>query len=106
MSPSTTEMLIGVAVLTVINIFYKGLPPALFGGREFPPRVRTLLVAFGPALLAGLLVVELLGQGWHGFDATLLPGLGAVAVLRWRRVDPVLCLLAGIAVTVSVRALL
>jgi len=106
MSPSTTEMLIGVATLTVINIFYKGLPPALVGGREFPPRVRTLLVAFGPALLAGLLVVELLGQGWHGFDATVLPGLGAVAVLRWRGVDPVLCLLAGIAVTVAVRALL
>lgn len=105
MTASLTVQLLAIAALAVINIFYKGLAPAVLGDREFSPRVTAVLIAFGPALLAGLLVVEVLGAGWRDIDATVLPGLAAVAALRWRGVNPLLCIVAGVALTVAARSL-
>jgi branched-subunit amino acid transport protein len=98
-----TAMIIAIVALALMNFAFKAVGPALLGDREFPPRVQTVIEAFSPALLAGLLVVELVGQHWALFDWTTLPGLLAAAV-TWRLGAPhLVCIAVGVAVTVLAR---
>jgi uncharacterized membrane protein len=92
-----------VVVLTLMNFAYKAAGPAILADREFSPRVQSAIEAFSPALLAGLLVVELLGQSWALLDWTMLPGLLAAAVC-WRLHAPhLVCIAVAVALTVVVR---
>jgi hypothetical protein len=96
-------MIVAVVVLALMNFAYKAVGPAVLADREFPPRAQAAIDAFTPALLAGLLVVELLGERWALFDWTVLPGLLAAAAC-WRLHAPQLvCIAVAVAVTVLVR---
>jgi hypothetical protein len=96
-------MIVAVVVLALMNFAYKAAGPAILADREFPPRAQAAIEALSPALLAGLLVVELLGQRWALFDWTVLPGLFAAAMC-WRLHAPHLVSIAvAVAVTVVVR---
>ena len=98
-------MILGIVALALINFAFKAAGPAILADREFPPRAQSVIEAFSPALLAGLLVVELLGQRWALFDWTTLPGLLAAAV-AWRlRAPQLLCILVAVVVTALVRLL-
>jgi hypothetical protein len=99
-----TTMIWAIAALALINIVYKAAGPAVLADREFDPRGQAVVDAFAPALLAGLLVVELLGRQWALFDWTTLPGLLTAAV-AWRlRAPQLACIGLGVAVTVLTRA--
>ena len=95
-----TAIVVGIVALALINFAFKAVGPVLFVDREPSPRVADLVTALAPALLAGLVIVELAGPRWADFDWTVLPGLAA-AVLADRRGAPVL---VSVAVAVLVTA--
>jgi uncharacterized membrane protein len=98
-----TAMIVAIVALALINIAFKAAGPAILADREFPPRAQLVIEAFSPALLAGLLVVELLGQRWELFDWTTLPGLLGAAI-AWRlRAPQLACIAVGVVVTVATR---
>ncbi len=101
-------MSIWLAVLgfALINFTIKAIAPALLGDRDLPPRVALIVHSVAPALLAGLLIVQVLGQEWRDFDWTLLPGLAVIGVLWLHGRSQVVCILAGVLVCVAIRALL
>lgn len=97
---------VAIAALAAINFTIKAAGPALLGDRPLPPRVALVVHSLAPALLAGLLIVQLLGEGWREFDWTLLPGLAVIGVMWLLGRSQVLCILAGVLVTVAIRSLL
>jgi branched-subunit amino acid transport protein len=101
-----TAMILAVIALAAINILYKAAGPALLGDRHLPPAVGTALAALPVAVLAALLVVDLLGRHWQAFDWTLLPGLGIAVGLRAGRRSHLTCIVAGVAATAALRMLL
>ncbi|THG28655.1 AzlD domain-containing protein [Naasia lichenicola] len=100
-----TAMIVATIALAVINIVFKGAAPALLGTRALPRVVADIVSGFPPALLAGLLAVELLGFQWKAADPTVVPGLAAAAV-AWRfRLPDIACVGAAVVVTIPVRLL-
>ncbi len=97
---------LSIGALAVINIVIKAAGPTLLGDRRLPRRLALVVHSLAPALLAGLLTVQVLGQGWREFDWTLLPGLAVIGALWLLRRTQIVCLLAGVLVTVAIRALM
>ncbi len=56
-----------------------------------------------PALLAGLVVVQLAGPRWTNFDWTALPGLAAAAIAYTKGIPDLACILLAVVVTVLLR---
>jgi uncharacterized membrane protein len=98
-------MVLAVAALAIINFGYKAAGPAILGNHEFSDRTRAVLNALPAALLAGLIVIDLLGPNWSDTDWTMLPGLATIGLARSRRLPDLVCILAGVAVTATLRAL-
>jgi branched-subunit amino acid transport protein len=68
---------LAVIVVGAATIVLKATGPALLGGRELPPRVNSLVVLLAPAVLAALVVTQVVGgERELVFDARLV-GLGA-----------------------------
>jgi uncharacterized membrane protein len=99
-------MITAVVALALVNVLYKAAGPMHLGDRAFPPRTRAVADALPAALLAGLLLVDLLGLGWRDADGTLLPGLAVALILRARHQPHLTCLMAGVICTAALRALL
>lgn len=99
-------MTVAVLALALVNVAYKAAGPAILGDRQFPARLRAAVDALPAALLGGLLVVDLLGQGWRAFDWTVLPGLAVAVALRAARRSHLTCIVVGVAGTALLRALL
>jgi branched-subunit amino acid transport protein len=100
-----SAMIVAVAALVLMNFAFKAVGPALLGDRHFPERVQAVIDVLPPALLGALLVVDLLGSGWKGADWTLCPGICLAVGLRACGRSHLLCIAAGIAVTVATRSL-
>lgn len=100
-----TGMVVAVVALAVINFAYKAAGPAILGDREFSPRTQLVLDALPAALLAGLIVVDLLGRYWENFDWTVLPGLAVAVLLRALRQSHLVCIVLAVAGTAVLRAL-
>jgi len=98
-------MVLAVVALALINFVYKGVGPAVLGDRRFSPRVQAMIDALPVALLAGLLVVNLLGERWQNADVTVVPGLVAAGVAWWLRVPQLGCVAIAVVVTIAVRLL-
>jgi uncharacterized membrane protein len=100
-----TGLILAVVALALINILYKGIGPAVLGDRVFPPRVQEVIDALPAALLAGLVVVNLLGERWAAADASMLPGLAAAATAWWFRMPQLGCVAIAVVITILVRLL-
>ncbi|MFI5927316.1 AzlD domain-containing protein [Micromonospora sp. NPDC051543] len=96
-------MIVAIVALAAINISFKAIGPAVLGDRLFPAPVQTAVDAMPAALLAGLLVIDLLGQYWQAFDWTLLPGLGLAVALRISGRPHLVCIVAAVAGTSALR---
>lgn len=98
-----TAAVTGIVCLALLNFAVKAAGPVLVVDREPSPTVTELIMAMSPALLVGLVTVEIAGPRWGEFDWTLLPGLAA-AVLADRRGAPnLVCVAAAVVVTAGVR---
>lgn len=83
----------------------KAAGPVVLGGRDLSPRMLGMVAALAPALLAALVVTQVLDGGQRIVLDERLLGLGVAAVLIALRV-PVLGVVAAAAgVTALVRAL-
>jgi uncharacterized membrane protein len=92
-----------ILAVAVVSAAIKAAGPVVLQDRTFPPRTAAVIDALAPALLAGLIVVELLGRAWEGADATVVPGLVLGAALRFAKVPDAICVAAAVAATVLVR---
>lgn len=87
------------------TIALKGAGPALLGGREVPPRMRSVLALLAPAVLAALIVT----QTFAGDEELVLDaraaGLAAAAIALLLRAPLLLVLVVAAAVAAGVRLL-
>jgi len=93
-----------IGIVAVICIGLRAAGPMLLRDRELPGPATAVIDMMAPALLAGLIVVELLGAHWEHLDWTMLPALPIAAALRWWKVPELACIAVAIAVTVLLRA--
>ena len=96
----------GIIALTLINFAFKAAGPALLSDRQPTERMQAILMSLSPALLAGLVVVQLAGPQWGDLDVAVLPGLVAAGVSFLKGVSEMWCLAIAVSVTVVVRLLL
>jgi branched chain amino acid efflux pump len=96
---------LAVVVVGAATVVLKAAGPVLLGERRLPPRLRVLVGLLAPALLAALVVTQMLGSGRDLVVDARLAGVAAAAVaLRLRA--PVLAAVAVAAgVTAGIRAL-
>jgi branched-subunit amino acid transport protein len=94
---------LAIGAVAVLSFTCKAFGPALFGGRTLPPRTRAVIALTAPALLAGFVVVDVLGPRWSAVDLTLLAGLAVVPVLVRTRAPLPVTLVAAVAVTALLR---
>lgn len=100
-----TTLVVGIAALALINFGYKALGPAVLGDREPSPTVQELVISLSPALLAGLVVVELGGQRWAELDWTVLPPLAVAALAYLKGLPDLVCIGIAVGLVVGLRAL-
>jgi branched-subunit amino acid transport protein len=80
---------IAVLLVTVGASLLKALGPLTLGRRPLPDSARRVVGLMAPALLAGLIVVELGGDGLDGLDWAQIAGV-VVAGIAWRLRAPML----------------
>jgi Branched-chain amino acid transport protein (AzlD) len=97
---------VGIVVLALINFSFKAAGPALLMDRKPSPTVQELIISLSPALLTGLVVVELAGPRWADLDWTTLPGLAAAALADRIGVPDLVCILISVGVAAGLRALI
>jgi branched-subunit amino acid transport protein len=94
---------IAVLVVTAASALMKASGPLVLGSRELPSGVRRVIGLVAPALLAGLIVVELSADGWDELDWTQVAGVAAAGAARVLRAPMLLAVVVGAAVAAGVR---
>ena len=96
---------LAIVVVGAATVLLKAAGPVLLGGRDLPPRVDALVVLLAPAVLAALVVTQVVaGDRELVFDARLI-GLGAAVVAIALRAPLVVVVVVAAAATAGVRAL-
>ena len=98
-------IVVGIVVLAVMNFAYKATGPALLMDAEPSPTVQELVIGLSPALLTGLVVVELAGSRWADLDWTAPPALAAAALAYRKGVPDLVCILIAVGLAAGLRAL-
>jgi branched-subunit amino acid transport protein len=102
----TSTTWITVAGLAIATALIKALGPVIFGGRELPRVLASVIPLLAPALLAALVVAETVGG--HGRTIAIdarAGGLAVAAIALAKRAPLVIVVLAAAAATAAVRAL-
>jgi branched-subunit amino acid transport protein len=100
-----SDVWMAIVVVGAATVALKATGPVLLGGRELPPRVDALVVLLAPAVLAALVVTQVVGgERELVFDARLV-GLAAAAAAIALRAPLVLVVVAAAAATAAARAL-
>ena len=71
---------LAVAVVGAATVLLKATGPLLLGGRDLPPRLNELVVLLAPAVLAALVVTQVVGGERELVFDERLAGLGAAVV--------------------------
>jgi branched-subunit amino acid transport protein len=80
-----SDVWLAIAAVGAATILLKATGPVLLGGRELPPRVNALVVLLAPAVLAALVVTQVVGGDRElVFDARLAGLAGAVGAIALR----------------------
>jgi branched-subunit amino acid transport protein len=95
-----------VALTALASFAIKATGPAILGNRQLPASARGVIALLAPALLAGLVISDLLGPNWSSANAPLALGVLAAAIARTSRLPPPVCVIAAVAVTAITRAAL
>jgi branched-subunit amino acid transport protein len=101
-----TTIWICVALTAVASFAIKATGPAILGKRPLPSRARGVIALLAPALLAGLVISDILGPSWSSADGPLALGVLAAAASRTFRLPAPACIIAAVAVTALARAAL
>lgn len=100
-----TTVWITIAVVAGVCFAIKALGPAVLGDHRLPVWSMSVIALLAPALLAGLVVSDVAGEGWKTANLPLVLGLVATVAVRWRA-PSLLAVGVGIVVTAGTRALL
>ena len=92
-----------VAAAALISFTIKGVGPALLGSRPLPRRVRAVVALIAPALVAALVVVEMVGPRWSTFDPAVAAGVVTAIGSRLLRAPRLVAVLLAVAVTAGLR---
>ena len=96
---------LAIVVVGAATILLKATGPVLLGGRDLPPHVNALVVLLAPAVLAALVVTQVVGGDRElVFDARLV-GLGAAVVAIALRAPLLVVVIVAAAATAGARAL-
>ena len=97
-------IVIGIVALALLNFAFKATGPVLLMDAEPSPTVQEVVISLSPALLTGLVVVELAGERWAHLEWTALPALAAAAVAYRKGVPDLVCILIAVGVAAGLRA--
>ena len=95
---------VAILAVAVVSFTIKAAGPLLLTGRELPAWSGAVIALLAPALLAALIVVEVLGPRWSGVHWPVLAGLGAVVLAHFLRAPMLLAVFAGVVTTALLRA--
>lgn len=98
-----TTLLTAVLAVAAGSFLIKAAGPAALGERSLPGWSTAILALIAPALLAGLVVVEVLGRRWAHLDGTVLAGLATAAMLWLLRAPMLAAVLGGVVATALLR---
>jgi len=96
---------LSILAVTLANWAMKASGPLALGHRSLPPVARNVVGLMAPVLLAALIVVDLGGPDWEGFDWTQVAGVGVAALAGIARVPILPSVLIGVLATVVLRLL-
>jgi branched-subunit amino acid transport protein len=100
-----SDVWLAIVVVGAATVLLKATGPVLLGGRDLPPSVNALVVLLAPAVLAALVVTQVVGGDRElVFDARLV-GLGAAGVAIAVRAPLMVVVVIAAAATAGVRAL-
>lgn len=100
---STPHVRAAVAAVAVLGFTLKAAGPAYLGGRDLPPRTRSVLALTASALLAGFVTVQLAGPGWTGLDPAVVAGVAGGSGLRLSGAPLPLVMVGAVAVSAALR---
>ena len=95
-----------VALTALASFAIKATGPAILGSRALPSRTRGVVALLAPALLAGLVISDILGPHWSSADGPLALGVLTAAASRTTGLPAPACIIAAVAVTAVARAAL
>lgn len=99
------EIWLALVVVGAATVLLKATGPVLLGGRELPPRVNALVTLLAPAVLAALVVTQVVGgERELVFDARLV-GLGAACAAIALRAPLVVVVVVAAGSTAIARAI-
>jgi branched-subunit amino acid transport protein len=100
-----TTIWICVALTALASFAIKATGPAILGNRPVPSRARGVIALLAPALLAGLVISDILGPNWSSADAPLALGVLSAAAGRTLGLPAPACIIAAVIVTALARAI-
>jgi hypothetical protein len=100
---STPALWAGIAATTVAIALLRATGPLLLGGRRLPRRLLAVTALAAPALLAGLVVVEVGGHGLTIDTVALTAGLAVAATVYLLRAPIIVAVGAAMLVTALLR---
>ncbi|MFT4263592.1 MAG: AzlD domain-containing protein [Nocardioides sp.] len=102
----TREMVATILAVAAVTFVIKAIGPVLLGGRELPAPVGRVVALTSPALMAALVVTNVLtyDDSWR-LNADVV-GLAAAWVVIWRGGSVMLVVVTAVVVTAATRALL
>ncbi len=89
--------------VTVANWAMKASGPLVLGDRPLGPVARRVIALMAPVLLAGLVVTELAGPDWAGFDGPQVIGVGTAGVARMLRAPMIVAVVCGVVAAALLR---
>jgi hypothetical protein len=95
-----------VALTAFASFAIKAIGPAILGNRPLPRYASGVIALLAPALLAGIVISDILGPSWSSANAPLALGVLTAAAARTTHLPPPACVIAAIAVTAITRAAL
>ena len=95
-----------VALTALASFAIKATGPAILGHRPLPSRARGVIALLAPALLAGLVISDILGSHWSSANAPLTLGVLTAATARTTGLPTPACIAAAVIVTAVARATL
>jgi len=101
MSAEASALLVALSVVSTIVV--KAAGPIVLGGRELPAWSTRVIVLLAPALFAALVATQALVQDGQLVIGERTLGVCVGALMAWRRVPIILCVLSGAAATALLR---
>ena len=95
-----------VALTALASFAIKATGPAILGNRPLPSRAKGVIALLAPALLAGLVISDILGPNWSSADGPLALGVLTAAATRTAGLPAPACIVAAVLVTAIARAAL